>query len=266
MSIKFEFAIGWGVVATIMLLLWVRQYFSKNASTVDVAWAFGTGLLGVWFALTADGEVARRMMVALMVGIWGTRLGLHLWRRIAFEVEDGRYVALRQQLGERAQLVFFFFFQIQALWALLFALPVWAAATNETAGLHWHDVVGFSIWLIAIGGEMTADRQLQRFRSNSQNRGKVCQQGLWRYSRHPNYFFEWLHWWAYVLVGLGSVWWWMTWCGVVLMLIFLLKVTGIPHTERNALRKRGDAYREYQESTSKFFPLPPRKSHKEVTA
>jgi steroid 5-alpha reductase family enzyme len=99
---------------------------------------------------------------------------------------------------------------------------------------------------------------LQAFRSNSRNKGKVCRDGLWRYSRHPNYFFEWTHWWAYVLIGWQAPYGWATLFGPVIMLVFLFKVTGIPPTEENALRSRGDAYREYQRTTSVFFPWPPK--------
>ena len=90
-----------------------------------------------------------------------------------------------------------------------------------------------------------------------------CQVGLWRYSRHPNYFFEWLHWWAYVLIGIGSPWWWVTVAGVVVMYVFLTRVTGIPYTEQQALRSRGDAYRRYQETTNVFFPFSPSKTTEE---
>ena len=136
-------------------------------------------------------------------------------------------------------------------------------AARNPAPLGWADAAGALLWLVAIAGEALADMQLARFRRDPARAGQGCRQGLWRYSRHPNYFFEWLHWWAYVLLGLGSPWWWVTVAGVVVMYVFLTRVTGIPYTEQQALRTRGEAYRRYQETTSVFFPLIPSKSTKE---
>lgn len=203
------------------------------------------------------------MMIAVLVGVWGARLGVHLAARILRESEDGRYRHLRGTLGRWTQPIMFLFFQVQALWSVMFALPMWAAAQAPTRELVWSDWLGVAVWIVALGGELIADRQLERFRSDPGNRGKVCRRGLWRYSRHPNYFFEWLHWWAYVLIGLGSPWWWVTVAGVVVMYVFLTRITGIPYTEQQALRSRGDAYRRYQETTNVFFPFPPSKTRKE---
>jgi steroid 5-alpha reductase family enzyme len=116
------------------------------------------------------------------------------------------------------------------------------------------------IWIVAVSGEAMADRQLAQFRSKSWNHDRVCCDGLWRYSRHPNYFFEWLHWWAYVIMGVSSPGWLLTWIGPIGMGWALLKVTGIPWTERQALASRGEDYREYQRTTNAFFPWFPRGS------
>ena len=120
------------------------------------------------------------------------------------------------------------------------------------------DWLGFIIWTTAVGGEVMADRQLARFRRDPDNRGKVCQTGLWHYSRHPNYFFEWIHWWSYVFFAIGSIYWWASLAGPVLMLLFLIFITGIPATEAQAVATRGDAYRRYQRTTSPFIPWFPR--------
>ncbi|MGK0171615.1 MAG: steroid 5-alpha reductase family enzyme [Gammaproteobacteria bacterium] len=246
-------------MALIMLALWCVQYRTRNAGTVDVAWAFGTGVVGVWFALGAEGVVGERQwLVAAMVAMWGARLGVHLLRRVGSEREDGRYRYMRDNLGDRVQPVMFGFFQIQALWSVLFALPIWAAAAApSTDGLAWHDWAGLAVWIAALGGEAVADRQLARFRAQVSNQGQVCNVGLWAWSRHPNYFFEWLHWFAYALIAWGSTYWWVTLTGVVLMYFFLTRVTGIPWTEQQALRSRGDAYRHYQQTTPAFFPSRP---------
>ena len=120
--------------------------------------------------------------------------------------------------------------------------------------------LGLALGLLAIGGETLADRQLERFRLNPANRGKVCREGLWYYSRHPNYFFEWLYWWAFVLMGIGTSYGWWTLLGPLFMLLFLFKLTGIPYTEKQALASRGEAYRAYQKSTPMFFPWFPRRN------
>lgn len=266
MSLAVLALVAWAVMAPLMAALWFAQRRTRNAGTVDVAWAFGTGMVGVWFALGAQGGVSERQwLVAVLAAAWGLRLGAHLLRRVGSESEDGRYRYLRQQLGDRAQPFMFGFFQVQALWALLFAMPMWAAATAPGDALAWHDWAGLAIWLATIGGESVADSQLSRFRASPANRGQVCRAGLWAWSRHPNYFFEWLHWFAYVLIGIGSPHWWVTLAGIPVMYLFLTRVTGIPWTEQQSLRSRGDAYRHYQQTTSAFFPWPPQAAHPRAT-
>ena len=114
------------------------------------------------------------------------------------------------------------------------------------------------VWFSSIAGEWIADRQLSKFRAHPSNRGKTCRVGLWSWSRHPNYFFEWLHWFSYVLLAIASPYFWWSWIGPVLMLAFLYRVSGIPWTEAQSLRSRGDDYRRYQDEVSAFVPLPPK--------
>ncbi len=259
-------SVDWSLVGTAaalcsvcMLAGWVWQWRGGKIAIVDVIWAWLTGIVGVWWALGNHApEALRAGLLAAMIGIWAGRLGVHLARRVAAEDEDGRYRAMRDALGTKAQPVFFVFFQVQALWALLFAAPVLAAAGAARPALDWLDYLGLAVFAVAWAGENLADRQLDAFRRNSANKGQVCKVGLWRYSRHPNYFFEWLHWFAYPLIGWGAPLWWLTAAGPVVMLVFLYRLTGIPYTEQQALRSRGDAYREYQRTTSAFIPLPPR--------
>ena len=169
--------------------------------------------------------------------------------------EDGRYSTLKKDWGEAAQWKMFRFYQFQALGSVLFALPMLIAAQSSSA-LSLLDFAGALIWFVAIVGETIADRQLARFRAASANRGKVCRVGLWNYSRHPNYFFEWLHWWSYVCFAINAPLGWLTVLGPMTMLYFILYVTGIPPTEAQAIKSRGDAYREYQRTTNAFFPWP----------
>lgn len=259
MSLTAIFLYAWAVSAIVMLLLWIVQIKTENAGTVDVAWSFLTSLVGIWL-IFADGIEAgtREWMVSAMALFWGFRLGSYLYIRVMNETEDGRYRYLREYCGKYAHLVMFIFFQIQATWTILFALPFWAAARNANPEIGILDFLGLFIWLMAIAGEVISDRQLHRFRLNNANKAKVCNIGLWRYSRHPNYFFEWMQWWAFVVIGFGSDYWWLTWTGLIVVYVFITRITGVPYTEQQSIRSRGDAYRHYQKTTSMFFPMPPK--------
>ena len=248
---------GWLGVAALMAGIWALQRRTGDAGVVDVVWSLGVGALAMLFAWGGDGLTERRILIAGMTGLWALRLGAYLLRRVLSMPEDGRYQKLRAAWGAKAQRNLFRFWQVQASWSVLCAAPRLSAARNALPH-GWADAPGVAIWGIALGGEMLADRQLHAFRGRESSKGKVCRDGLWRYSRHPNYFFEWVHWWAYVALGWAAPHGWLTLLGPALMLFFLLKITGVPPTEANALASRGDAYREYQATTSVFFPWPPK--------
>ena len=146
------------------------------------------------------------------------------------------------------------FFELQAVLVVIFSLPFLFASFNVAPELRLIELAGLALSTVALLGEALADLQMQTFKRDPASRGKVCQVGLWRYSRHPNYFFESLVWWGFFLVALGSPWGWITIACPLLMLYFLFKVTGIPLTEEYALKSKGDAYREYQRTTSAFVP------------
>ncbi|HMS15752.1 MAG TPA: DUF1295 domain-containing protein [Planctomycetota bacterium] len=253
--------IGTAFATTLMgLLWWLHQLGRSKAGMVDAAWALGVAAIGVFFALTADGNGERKQLVALIIGLWGLRLGLMLLFRVLRLPEDGRYVRMIEAFGENARRNLFFFHLLQASWIVLFALsPLFAAS----AGYHpigmW-DQIGLAIAALAVLGEGLADRQLAHFREQPKNKGKVCNVGLWNWSRHPNYFFEWVFWWSFVAIGWNGPYGIWTLLGPAIMFAFLYRVTGIPFTEQQALRSRGEAYREYQRTTSAFFPWPPRRS------
>ena len=262
MTMTTIFLTAWAVSAFIMLLLWMLQYKTENAGTVDVAWSFLTPAVGVWLILADDIQNnLRQWLIISLALIWGVRLGSFLYKRVMNEVEDGRYRYLREYCGKHAQLAMFVFFQIQASWTLLFALPFWAASRNINPELGLLELCGLINWLVAMVGEVISDRQLHKFRMNKENKGKVCNIGFWNYSRHPNYFFEWLQWWAFVLIGYGSDYWWLTWTGLIVMYVFITRITGVPYTEQQSIRSRGDAYREYQTTTNMFFPFPPKNAN-----
>lgn len=251
---------GWLIVAGMMLLLWLLQTRTNDAGVVDVGWAAGLGILAVFFALAADGWGPRRVLLAALAGVWSFRLaGYLLVNRVLGKPEDGRYQTLRRDWAGRVQTFFFFFFQAQALLDVVLALPFAIIVVNRNPAFSPWEYAGIAVWLIAVAGESLADAQLARFRADPANQGKTCRVGLWRYSRHPNYFFEWLHWWTYVLMATGVSLGWLALVSPLLILFLILKVTGIPPTEAQALRSRGDDYRAYQRTTSAFFPWFPRK-------
>lgn len=246
----------WLAAAWLMTAGWAWQRRRTNAGIVDVLWSTGVGGSAVLAALIGSGAAGPRMVMAVLGGLWGLRLAWHLWRRVSGEAEDGRYRALREH-WKGSQVKFFGFFQFQAFLVGLFAVPFLAVAANPTVSITGM-LLAVVIWVVSVGGESLADRQLAAFRADPANQGKTCRTGLWRYSRHPNYFFEWLHWFAYVVLAIGSPLWWLAWSGPVVMFLFLRFVSGVPYTETQALRSRGEAYRRYQRDTPMFFPWFPK--------
>jgi len=247
--------IGAGTLLLIMFVMWLISVRIRNAGIVDVGWAFGLVLLALWYAWDGSGFSARRWVLAGMVAFWGFRLGVHLLQRISREPEDGRYQQLRRDWhGNNVNLRFFFFFQAQALLDIVLSLPMLIAALNPTPQITVLEYLGIVLWLVAVIGESIADAQLAAFKRNAEHRGKVCRNGLWNYSRHPNYFFEWLVWVAWALYALASPWGWLAFVCPGLMFFFLFRVTGIPATEAQALRSRGEEYARYQQTTSAFVP------------
>jgi steroid 5-alpha reductase family enzyme len=252
-----------GVVAAaatlLMLATWWLQRATRNAGYVDVAWAAATGLSAVFYGAVGAGAATPRLLVALLGGTWGLRLAAHLLGRVRGEAEDGRYRYLRDHWGDD-QRKWLGFFLGQAVLVVLFSVPFLIAAQQPVEGFTAWSVAALLLWLVALVGESIADAQLARWRQDPANRGRTCRRGLWRYSRHPNYFFEWLHWFAYVALAAGSPWWAWSLLGPLLMGASLVWVTGIPFVEAQALRSRGEDYRAYQREVSVFFPWPNRSS------
>ena len=242
----------WLIAVAVMFVGWLRQRRHRNAGLVDVLWATLLALCAWALAATGAGAAAPRLLLAVLGAGWAIRLGAHLAARVRREPEDGRYRALRARWRDD-QRRWFVFFQIQALSVPWFALPFAAVASNRHPHTVWL-VAGALIWLVGVLGEALADRQLAHFRARPAHRGRTCRTGLWRYSRHPNYFFEWLHWFAYVAWSVGSRLAPLAWLGPVTMFVFLRYLSGIPWTEQQALRSRGEDYRDYQRTTPLFFP------------
>ncbi|MFT5303661.1 MAG: steroid 5-alpha reductase family enzyme [Mariniblastus sp.] len=246
-------AIGLSILFLQFSILWLVQYRIGNSAIVDVFWGGTVATVGVLFCLITDGDVTRRWVTSVLISIWAIRLGSHLFVRWKSHAEDARYADLKLNWGENAQVRMFRFYQMQAAGAFLFTIPLLLAGSAQSA-FGWIDGVGIAIWVIATVGESLADVQLARFRKVPSNRGEVCRDGLWRYSRHPNYFFEWLQWWTYVAFAMTAPWGWLSILAPIAMWFFLNRVTGIPLTEIQSIKSRGDKYRHYQTTTNAFFP------------
>ncbi len=249
-------AVGFGILFVMMTGLWAVNVRRNNAAIVDVGWGAGYALMALVALTMADGYGPRRVLIATLVGIWGLRLALHLFvdRVLPGKPEDGRYVALRKKWGTNVNRKFFVFFQTQAVMIAVLSLPIWLMAINRTPELLPLEYVGAALWLVGVLGESVADGQLKRFKDDPANKGKTCRVGLWNFSRHPNYFFEWVIWISYAVMALTSPYGWAAVISPAVMLYVLLNVTGIPLTEEQALRTKGDDYRDYQRTTSKFIP------------
>ncbi len=251
--------LGYIISAVLLALLFLVQRRTGNAAIADAGWSGSIALLVFLYALAYGEPSLRTYLIAGLAIFWAVRLTQHvLIYRVIGKPEDGRYTAMKNYWGARAQRNMFWFFQGQTVAAFAFSLPALLAITAPRSGWNGWEWLGLVIWLISVGGEMWADHQLEQFRGNPANRGKTCRVGWWRYSRHPNYFFEWIHWFAYIAFAVGHPLWWTTWLAPAIMLLTLFKFTGIPYTERQAIKSRGDDYREYQRTTSVFVPWPPK--------
>ena len=237
--------------------IWLLQWKIGNAGVVDVFWGLTVAAVGVFFCVTVDGLETRRWMAGVLVTLWAVRLSWHLWSRFSGSHEDERYTHLKETWGDSAQFRMFRFYQMQALGAFLFSLAIFLSAKNESP-LGPSDFIGLAVWLAAIVGEAMSDYQLHLFKQDPTNKGEVCKNGWWKYSRHPNYFFEWLHWCSYVFIAFATSFWWLTFLMPAAMYIFLTKVTGIPLAEKQSVKSRGDKYRRYQKTTNAFFPWFPK--------
>lgn len=232
-----------------------------NYGIVDIAWSYAFAALASFYALFGPGWPVRRALIAALAVVWSLRLGTHLAIRVIghHPTEDGRYVQLRRDWAGNFAAKMFGFFQLQAASVVLLGVAFLLACLNPTPALHPFEYAGATLWLLAISGEALADAQLAAFKKNPDHRGQVCAVGLWRYSRHPNYFFEWLIWVSFFVFALGSPYGFLAIIGPASILYLLLRVTGIPLTEAQSLLSRGDAYRRYQKTTSAFIPWFPKK-------
>jgi steroid 5-alpha reductase family enzyme len=250
---------GWAGSAVLMAVLHLVSVRVRNANWVDVGWAASLLGLILGFAASGTGAFEQRLLLGAVGGAWALRLTLHLLLDRAFgEPEDGRYAYLRAHFGTRANLHFVWFFQAQAVLAVGLSVPFLLWAHSDVAGVTPWQWAGVVLFVAAKTGETIADRQLAAWRREPANRGKTCRSGMWRYSRHPNYFCEWLIWCAFAWIATPAPFGVWAWIAPAVMFVLITRVTGIPYTEMQAVRSRGDDYRAYQRTTSAFFPWRPR--------
>ena len=250
-------------LALIMTVAWAVQLRTGQSGWIDTIWSFAVGVVGAAAALSPiaeqEGLTSRQMLVATCVFAWSVRLGLHIMRRTLRGGDDARYKALREEWGMSFVFRLFLFLQVQAAAALVLVICVFAAARN-TAPLGWGDALGLVILAFAVLGEAAADAQLARFAGSPSAKGAVCEIGLWRYSRHPNYFFEWLAWLSYPVIAVGlpadNSYGLIALIGPAMIYWLLVHVSGIPPLEAHMLKARGAAYADYQRRVSAFFPGP----------
>ncbi len=245
------------VVAGAMVLLWLLSLAVRDASIVDIFWGLGFVLVAWVTFFTADGEQARQVLFVALVTIWGARLAGYLaWRNIG-KGEDYRYKAMRRRAGARwwwQSLLQVFLLQGVLMWVV--SLPVQAGQAAD-GSLNLLDFAGAALWAVGIFFETVGDVQLARFKADPANEGQVMDRGLWRYTRHPNYFGDFLVWWGLYLVALATVDAWWTIVGPLVMTVLLMRVSGAALLERS-LTKRKPKYEDYVRRTNAFFPGPPR--------
>jgi steroid 5-alpha reductase family enzyme len=254
--------LGWALAAALQLALYLVQLRTRDATAVDAGWAVSLVGQAALYAALGEGTPEHRALIASIAGVALARVAWVVAKRIPGE-EDRRYKELRARWGERGreQRSFFLFFQAQALLAALLSVVFLPPVYNGHDGLEPLEWVAVVVWATGIALSATADRQLARHKSNAANRGKTLRTGLWRYSRHPNYFGEWLAWCGYALVALAAPWGWLGLASPVALLLLILFVTGVPPAEEQALKSRGDDYRRYQRETpSPFVPWFPRRA------
>lgn len=229
----------------------------NNFSIVDIAWSYMFSIVALFYYLTLPALTNRKLILFIMVLFWSLRLGTHLLLRIIKEHphEEGRYLTLRSKWKDRLKLNFFIFFIAQGISVSFLALPI-LIAMSETAHnpILIFEKSAFLLWICAIVGESISDAQLKNFKSKPENKGKVCDVGLWGYSRHPNYFFEWLIWVSFAWYAWNGPFNYLAWISPAIILYLLFKVTGIPATEKQSIKSKGQAYIDYQNKTSAFIP------------
>ena len=245
-------------ILCIMVATWLLSLVLKNASIVDIVWGLGFAITSWVLAITIDGDSTRQILLAVMVGSWGLRLGGYLAKRNIGHGEVWRYKAMRKKKGARFGLISLVtVFGLQGVLMWVVSLPVMFGNSDATPGVGPLAVIGVMVWAVGLSFEAIGDWQLVQFKKDPNNAGKVMQTGLWSLTRHPNYFGDALLWWGIGIVGAETGIGVIGFIGPVVMTVFLLRVSGVPMLERS-LMKRREGYAEYAARTSAFIPRPPK--------
>jgi steroid 5-alpha reductase family enzyme len=241
-----------------MTVIWIWATKIKNAGIVDIVWAFDFAMIAIITWVLADGAPLRKSIVGILTILWSLRLGSYLLKRVGshLDEEEGRYRQLRAEWAPHVNLKFFVFFQMQGISNVILCTPFFISSLNPEPMLSVLEYTGACIWFLSVIGEGLADWQLQQFKKDPINKGKVCQYGLWNYSRHPNYFFQLMIWIGVCIFSLSSPYGWISIICPLSIGYLIFKVTGIPMTEEQAIRSKGESYVAYQRTTSKFVPWP----------
>lgn len=247
------------VVAVAVFLLWLLSLKLKDASIVDIFWGLGFAMIAVTSYLVADGFSVRKQLMTTLVVIWGVRLAWHIGSRNIGKGEDFRYQAMRKRHGERFPLVSLYsVFLLQGVLMWVISLPLQAAQIpSQPDRLTVWDFIGAAVFLIGFFFEAVGDMQLRQFKSDPANKGKLMDRGLWRLTRHPNYFGDALLWWGFYLIACAVGAWW-TVLSPALMTVLLLKVSGVAMLERS-LTKTKPEYEAYVRRTNAFLPWFPKR-------
>lgn len=249
-----------GVILGLMTLIWLLSLWLKDSSIVDIFW--GTGfVIAVWFyfSLTVEGFLFRKLLITSITTIWGLRLSLHILIRNLGKGEDFRYRKWRQEVGPAWWWRSFFkVFLLQGVLMWIISSPLLAAQIDATPDLTWLDFAGAAIWLMGFFFEAVGDWQLMRFKAEPANQGKLLTSGLWRYTRHPNYFGDAAQWWGFYLIAVAAGGWYTIFSPIIMTLL-LRRVSGVTMLEKT-LKKTKPGYKEYVESVNAFIPWFPRKN------
>jgi steroid 5-alpha reductase family enzyme len=259
-NLTYVFGLNLTAVILMMILGWFLSLILKNVTVVDSLWGLGFVLIAWLTFFLTDGFLGRRLLIALLVTVWGLRLSIYLSRRNWGKGEDPRYGSWREKSGKHFWIVSLFkVFLLQSLflWAISLSLQ-YGAASKTPAMITWLDLCGLSLWMVGFVFEAVGDWQLAAFKSNPANKGKVMDRGLWAYTRHPNYFGECLMWWGIFVIAFSTPNSWWTVLSPLIITAVLLKMTGIPLTEKTIVAHR-PGYKEYIQRTPAFIPWFPKK-------
>lgn len=252
------FLLGWRVSVTTNKIAWVDFFWSSSFFVIVLLFALQKPFTDLAVAPSLEDPLFWGM--AGLFSLWSLRLSSHLFRRLRHQPEDPRYLVLSEQWRKHWQRNVLLLYLFEALLALVLSTPLLIGFKAPSMTWQWPQWLSLMLFLMGLLGESSADRQLRIFKKTRTSQSQVCDVGLWRYSRHPNYFFEIVIWSSFAVYCLNLPWGLWAWCPVAIMTFLLVKVTGVAPSEKQALATKGDAYRVYQQRTSMLVPWPPKES------